>query len=171
MPTSWIFSPSATKLQTADKRVWHMSVTTHPSASLPPPTPRVTSLLSDFTLDLYIKSLEESLAAARDCCASDATTRTPVPPAFNPFMFLQTKLAEQCKQLSEVMAQNATLMVALSKGGGCGNREGGGGGRGNGGSGNNNSRHKTPWKEKNSPLCPNCSKVVLHNPATCFFPL
>ena len=48
LPTSRIFSPSArptstTRRQTADLRARHMSVTTHPPAALPPPTPRVTS--------------------------------------------------------------------------------------------------------------------------------
>ncbi len=52
---------------------------------------------SDLTRDLYIKSLEESLAAAREKYALDATTRTPVPPTFNPLTLLQEALAEQCK--------------------------------------------------------------------------
>jgi hypothetical protein len=74
---------------------------------------------------------------------------------------------EQRKQVLEVMAQNAKLMAALSKGGGGSNGGGGGGGRGKGGGGGNNGgRHKTPWKEKK--LCPNCKKVVVHNPAECF---
>ncbi len=82
------------------------------------------------------------------------------------FTLLQTKLAEQRKQVSEVMAQNAKLMAALSKGGGDGNGGGGGGGSGKGGGGDNSSRHKTPWKEKK--LCPNCNKVVIHDPGECF---
>ncbi len=64
------------------------------------------------------------------------------------------------------MAQNAKLTAALSKGGGGGNGGGGGGSRGKGGGGDNGGRHKTPWKEKK--LCPNCKKVVVHNPAECF---
>jgi hypothetical protein len=79
-------------------------------------------------------------------------------------MHLQTKLAEQCKQVSEVMAQNASVMAALSKGGGGGG--GGGGGRGKGSRSNHGGRHKTPWKEKK--LCPNCNKVVVHDPVECF---
>jgi hypothetical protein len=39
---------------------------------------------SDVTRDLYIESLEESLAAAWEYCALAATTCTPVPLAFNP---------------------------------------------------------------------------------------
>jgi hypothetical protein len=101
---------------------------------------------SDFTCNLYIKSLEESLAAAWEYCALDATTRTPVPPAFNPLTLLQTELAEQCTQVSEVMAQNASLMAALSKGGGGG--DGGGSGGGGGSRSKCGGWHKTPWKEK-----------------------
>jgi hypothetical protein len=42
---------------------------------------------SDFTRDLYIESLEESLAVAREHCATDATTRSPVPPVLIPSCF------------------------------------------------------------------------------------
>ena len=74
---------------------------------------------NDFIRDCYIESQEESLlAAAWDYCASDATTLTPIPTAaIDPVTLLQTELAEQCKQVAEVMvmAQNATLMAALSK--------------------------------------------------------
>ncbi len=75
---------------------------------------------SDFTCNLYIESLEESLAAAQEHCATDATTRSPVPPVFDPLTLLQTELAEQRKKVSEVMVQN-TIRAALSKGGGGGN--------------------------------------------------
>jgi hypothetical protein len=71
-------------------------------------------------------------------------------------MLLQTELVEQCKHVLEVMAQNAKLMAALSKGGGGG--DGGGRGSGKGGGGNNGGRHKTPWKEKK--LCPNCKSTI-----------
>ncbi len=64
------------------------------------------------------------------------------------------------------MVQNATLMASLSKGGEGGNGEGGGGRRSKGGGSNNGSWHKTPRKEKK--LSPNCNKVVIHDPATCF---
>jgi hypothetical protein len=116
---------------------------------------------------LYIESLEESLAAAWEYCASDATTRTPIPLAFDPLTLLQTKLAEQCKQVLEVMAQIASLMAALSKGcGGGGNGGGSSGGRGKGGVSVRGGRHTTPRKEKK--LCPNCKKVVVHDPVECF---
>jgi hypothetical protein len=89
---------------------------------------------SNVTCNLYIESLEESLAVAWEYCTLDATTRTPVPLAFDPLTLLQTKLAEQRKQVLEVMAQNASLMAALSKGGG-GSNGGGGGSGGSGGGG------------------------------------
>jgi hypothetical protein len=109
-----------------------------------------TNTKSDFTRDLYIKSLEESLAAAREYCASDATTCTPVPPAFDSLTHLQNEV-EQCKQVSEVMVQNTSLMAALFKGGGGGNSSGsgsGGSGRGKGGRSNRGGRHQNTWKEK-----------------------
>jgi hypothetical protein len=99
---------------------------------------------SDFTRNLYIESLEESLAVAQEHCATDATTRYPVPPVFDPLMLLQTKITEQRKQVAEVMAQNAKLMAALSKGGGGGN----GGDASSGG--DNDGWHKTHGKRKNS---------------------
>ncbi len=83
---------------------------------------------SDLTRNLYIKSLRKPLAVAREQYALDATTRTPIPLAFNPLTLLQTELAEQRKQISEVMAQNAKLIATLSKSGG-GNGRGGGKGK------------------------------------------
>ncbi len=131
---------------------------------------------SGFMGNLYIESLEESLAAAWEYCTTGATTHTPIPPAFDPLTHLQTELAEQCKQVSEVMAQNTSLMAALSKGdggvdnggggGGGGDGGGGGGGRGKGGRSDRGGWHKNPWKEKK--LCPNCNKVVFHDPSECF---
>jgi hypothetical protein len=124
---------------------------------------------SDFVCNLYIKSLEESLAVAWEYCTLDATTRTPTPQAIDPLTRLQTNLAEQCTQVSEVMVQNAGLMAALSKGGGGSNGGGSGGGssgRGKGGRSNRSGWHKNPWKEKK--LCPNCNKVVVHDPTECF---
>ena len=105
---------------------------------------------SDLTRDLFIESLEESLAVAWEQYASDATTRTPIPPAFNPLTLLQTELAEQRSQVSDVI------------GGG----DGGGDGKGKGSGGDNCNQHKTPWKEKK--LCSNCNKEVAHDPADCF---
>ena len=112
---------------------------------------------SDFTRDLYIESLEESLSAARELLASNTTTtRTPAPPIIDPITLLQNDLAEQRQQISE-------LIATLSKGGGG---DSGGKGKGKGGIGGNGDQRKTPWKEKK--LCPNCNKEVVHDPADCF---
>jgi hypothetical protein len=120
---------------------------------------------SDLTRNLYIESLKESLVAAWEQYSLDATRHTPIPPALDPLMLLQTELTEQRKQVSEVMAQNAKLIVTLSKGGGS-DGGGGGGSKGKGGGGNNGDWRKTPWKEKK--LCPNCNKEVVHDSADCF---
>ncbi len=104
---------------------------------------------SDLTRNLYIESLKESLAAAREQYALDATTCTPISPVFDPLTLLQTEVPEQRKQVLEVMAQNAKLIATLSKGGG-GNGRGSGCGKGKGSGGNNGDQHKTPWKAKNS---------------------
>jgi hypothetical protein len=101
---------------------------------------------NDFTRDLYIESLEETLAVAQEHCATDATTCSPVPQVFDPLMLLQTELTEQRKQVSDVMAQNAKLMAALSKGGGGGNGRGGGGGRGKGGG------RQQQWRSAQNPM-------------------
>ena len=54
---------------------------------------------SDFTRDLYIESLEESLAAARERFASDTTTSTlTLPQAFDPITLLQTELADNANR-------------------------------------------------------------------------
>ncbi len=81
------------------------------------------------TPNLYIKSLEESLAAARKYV-------TKVPDILNtpdPMAVLCTKLNAQRKQFELVMKQNSDLLTNMARnGGGCG-----GGGSGGGGSGDN----------------------------------
>ena len=106
----------------------------------------------------------------RILCAGKDYPLTHCPtPVFDPLTLLQTELAEQRKQVSEIMAQNAKLMATLSKGGGGGGGSSGGGSRGgSGGSGgsNNDDRNLTPWKEEK--LSPNCNKTVVHKLADCF---
>ena len=68
---------------------------------------------------------------------------------WNPLTLLQTKLAEQRKQVLDVMAQNAKLIATLSKGGG-GN--GGGGGKGKGNKGDTVIGTKPHGKRKSSAL-------------------
>jgi hypothetical protein len=142
---------------------------------------------SNLLCDLYIKSLEEPLAAAHEYVAKDTAAPAAPPPANDQLTLLCNNLDAQCKQSELVMEQNSKLLPALSKGGGgSGGRSGGGSGGGNnndgvanngsgaskggsgggsggcGGSGGGNSN----FREKK--LCPNCNKWVVHFPAECF---
>ncbi len=83
---------------------------------------------SNLTRDLYVKSLEESLVAARKYGAKDMAARAAPPPANKQLTLLHNNLDAQHKQFELVMEQNSKLLVALFKGGE------GGGGRGSGGS-------------------------------------
>jgi hypothetical protein len=137
---------------------------------------------SDLTRDLYDKSLEESLAAARKYVEKAAP-----PPANEQLALLRNNLDAQCKQFKLVMEQNSKLLVALSKVGGGGGGRGGrdsGGGKNNGsvtnngggackgGSGNSgggcsgSSGGNSTFREKK--LCPNCNKWVVHFPVEFF---
>ncbi len=84
------------------------------------------STSSDITTrNLYIESLEESLAAAREYVAKEHTS-TPDKPY--PAAPLCTELDAQRKQFDLIMKKNSALLVAMAKG------NGGGGSRGSGGS-------------------------------------
>jgi hypothetical protein len=85
---------------------------------------------SDFTRNLYIGSLQESLASTREQFAS-VTMCTTVP--------------HRPSRFSKPNSWNNTQMrnsLQHSPGGG-------GGGKGKGGGGDNGDWHQTPWKEKN----------------------
>jgi hypothetical protein len=84
---------------------------------------------SNLTRDLYVESLEESLATACEYVAKDTAAHAAPPPANEQLIFLHNDVDTQCKQFKLVMEQNSKLLTALSKGGG------GGGGCGGGGSG------------------------------------
>ncbi len=142
---------------------------------------------SNLTHDLYIKSLEESLMAAREYVTKDMAAHAAPPPANEQLTLLRNDLNAQRKQFKLVVEQNSKLLTALSKGGGGGGgrdggssgggknyggvankrggarkdgSSGGGGIRGNGAGGNSTFREKK--------LCPNCNKWVVHSPAECF---
>jgi hypothetical protein len=146
---------------------------------------------SGSTHDLYIKSLEESLAAACKYVAKNTSAHAAPPPANEQLTLLRNDLNAQCKQFILVMEQNSKLLAAISKGGGGGGGRGGGGsggGKNNGGVANNDgnthsggsgggggsgssvrgggSGGNSTFREKK--LCPNCSKWVVHFPAGCF---
>jgi hypothetical protein len=85
---------------------------------------------SNLTCNLYIESLEESLAMAHEYVAKDTAACAAPPPANEQLTLLRNNLNAQCKQFKLVMEQSSKLLVALSKGGeggrGCGNGGSGG---------------------------------------------
>jgi hypothetical protein len=99
-------------------------------------------MASDLTRELYVESLEESLAAVREYMAKDTSAPPATPPAItDQVTLLRNDLDSQRKQFELVMEQNSKLLAALSKGGGGGS-SGGSSGKGGGG--------KTAHREKNS---------------------
>jgi hypothetical protein len=121
------------------------------------PTDRsLVSTSSDFTThNLYIESLEESLAAAREYCA-------PTPNKPDPVDLLRTELDAQCKQFDLIMKQNSALLVVMAKG------NGGGGGSGSGGCGSGGSSGNRHRDQDTKAMCPNCNKLAVHVAADCF---
>jgi hypothetical protein len=132
---------------------------------------------SDLTRNLYVKSLEESFAAARKYVTKDMAACAAPPPANEQLTLFCNNLDAQCKQFELVMEQNSKLLAALSKGGrggGCRGDSGSGGGKNNGGVANNGggarkgsssggggghgggSGRNSTFREKT--LCPNCNK-------------
>jgi hypothetical protein len=94
------------------------------------------STFSDFTTcNLYIESLKESIAAAREYVAKECT---PTPDKLDPANLLHTELDALQKQFKLIMQKNSALLAAMTKGYGSGGGGGGGGGcsDGIGGSGN-----------------------------------
>jgi hypothetical protein len=91
---------------------------------------------SNLTRNLYIESLEESLAAAGKYVAKDMAAPAAPPPANEQLTLLCNDLDAQRKQFQLVMEQNFKLLAALSK---CGGGSGGCGGGGSGGGKNNGS--------------------------------
>jgi hypothetical protein len=84
------------------------------------------------THDLYIESLEELLAAAREYVTM--VPNTPIAP--DPMAILRTELDAQRKQFELIMKQNSDLLTNMAQndgggggGGGGGDNKGGGGGR------------------------------------------
>jgi uncharacterized membrane protein YgcG len=82
------------------------------------------------THDLYIESLEESLAAARKYVTK--VPNTPIAP--DPMAMLRAELNAQQKQFKIIMKQNLDLLTNMARNGGN-NGGGGGGGGGSGGGG------------------------------------
>jgi hypothetical protein len=129
------------------------------------PTDRsLVSTSSDFTTrNLYIESLEESLAAGREYVAKECA---PTLDKSDPANLLPIELDAQQKQFKLIIQQNSALLAAMAKGNGDGGGGGGsgsgggggGGGRGGGGGGGGNKRRDQGIKA----ICPNCNKLVIH---------
>jgi uncharacterized membrane protein YgcG len=119
------------------------------------------STSSDFTnCDLYIESLEESLAAAREYVVKE---RAPTLDKPDPADLLRMELDAQRKQFDLIMKQNFALLAAMAKGHGGGGSGSGGGGGGGGGSGSgsgggsgggSSNRGRDRGTKAN---CPNCN--------------
>jgi hypothetical protein len=75
---------------------------------------------SSLTRNLYIESLEESLAVAQEYVTKDMAAQAAPPPANEQLTLLCNDLNAQRKQFKLVMEQNSKLLAALSKGGGGG---------------------------------------------------
>ncbi len=124
------------------------------------------STSSDFiTRDLYIESLKESLAAAREYVAKE---RAPTPDKPDSADLLHTELDAQHKQFDLNMKQNSALLVAIAKKNGGGGGRGGGGGGGGGGSGGGGGGSNRRRDQGTKAMCPNCHKLVVHAAADCF---
>ncbi len=119
------------------------------------------STSSDFTTrDLYIESLEESLAAAREYVAKECTPTLDKP---DPADLLCMEFDAQRKQFDLIMKQNSTFLAAMAKGNGGGGGDGSSGGSGGGGGGGNRRRDRST-----KAVCPNCNKLVVHVAADFF---
>ncbi len=121
---------------------------------------------SDFTTrDLYIESLKEFLAAAREYVAKE---HTPTLDKLDPVDLLRTELDTHCKQFDLIMKQNSAFLAAMAKGN-CGRGGGGGGGRGvSGGGYSGGSSGNRCHDQGTKAMCPNCNKLSIYVAADCF---
>jgi hypothetical protein len=110
--------------------------------------------------DLYIKSLEESLALARNY-VTNAPTTTPAPaPVVDPMDTLHLKMETLCKQFDLLLKKNLDLVATFAKASATTNP----------GSGTTSKSRRTSRKHSRAQLkeCPNCKKMCTHKPANCF---
>jgi hypothetical protein len=118
------------------------------------------STSSDFTThNLYIESLEESLAAAQGNVAKE---QAPIPDKPDPLDLLCMELDAQCKRFDLIMKQNSTLLAAMAK------ENGGGGGDGSGGGSSSGDGSIRCRDQGTKAMCPNCNKLAVHTAADCF---
>jgi hypothetical protein len=110
--------------------------------------------------DLYIKSLKESLALARNYMTNTPTT-TPAPkPVVNPMTNLRLDMDAQCKQFELLLKQNLDLVAAFAKASASPNP----------GSVAAPKPRRTgcKWSWVHLKECPNCKKMCTHKPYDCY---
>jgi hypothetical protein len=110
--------------------------------------------------DLYIKSLEESLALAPDYMINAPTTAPTSTPVVNPLTTLHLEMDAQCKQFKLLLKQNLDLVAAFAKTNASPNP----------GSGATPKPRHTSCERSRSHLkeCPNCKKMCTHTPYDCY---
>jgi hypothetical protein len=115
----------------------------------------------DFTLrDLYIKSLEESLALACNYVTNAPTTAPALTPVVDPMATLRLDMDAQYKQFELPFKQNLDLVAAFAKASASTNP----------GNGTTPKPRCTGCKHSQAHLkeCPNCKKMWTHKPADCY---
>jgi hypothetical protein len=115
----------------------------------------------DFTSrDLYIESLEESLALARDYMTNAFKTAPASTLVVNPMTTLRLDMDAQCKQFELLLKQNSDLVAAFAKASASPNP----------GSGATTKPRRTGCKLLRAHLneCPNCKKMCTHKPDDCY---
>jgi hypothetical protein len=115
----------------------------------------------DFTArDLYIESLEESLALAHNYMTNAPTTAAALTAVVNPLATLRLELDAQCKQFELLLKQNLNLVAAFAKMNASPNP----------GSGATPKPRHTGHKSLQAHLkeCPNCKKMCTHKSDDCY---
>jgi hypothetical protein len=112
------------------------------------------------TRDLYIKSLEESLALARDYMTTAPTTAPAPTPVINPMTTLCLDMDAQCKQFKLLLKQDSGLVAAFTKASANPNP----------GSGATPKARRTGRERLQAHFkeCPNCKKMCTHKPDDCY---
>ena len=109
--------------------------------------------------DLYIESLEESLAIAREYVAKTPGTNNTATPT--DFERMTAEMDAQRKQFETLMKQNSDLVAALAKAGTTTPNTKGTAAASR--SGRPRTRETTGMTE-----CPHCKKMARHKPENCF---
>jgi hypothetical protein len=119
---------------------------------------------SDFTYfiscDLYIESLEESLALACNYVTNAPTTMPAPTPVINPMATLHLDIDKHCKQFELLLKQNVDLIAAFAKASASTNPS----------SGATPTPRCTGCKQLQAHLkeCPDCKKICTHKLADCY---